>query len=188
MELTQRALARDTTDGILGAGHALQDGLVLTATWLAELRDGDGDLIDVGVIKRNLIVDVGLTYLIGSALIGVTPVTTWYVGLLGSAPTIAAGNTMASHAGWAEVHTIYSEATRPVWTGVAGAAGIVTNTASKARFTFTGPGTVGGLFLASNNTKNGGTGTLFSGKAFSGGDLAVANTYTLDATLQLAVA
>lgn len=122
----------------------------------------------------NLIVNAGLTYLNGVALTSVAQITAWYLLLVQDAttpatvlPTIAAADTMASHAAWAEV-TAYNEAARQACTLVAGAAGVSTNSASKAVFTISTTTTyVGGVALASVSTKSATTGTMFSGKAFA---------------------
>jgi hypothetical protein len=61
----------------------------------------------------NLVVNVGLAYMAGSALTSVTAITTWYIGLYGAGAsnTPAAADTMSSHAGWTE-NVGYSNATR----------------------------------------------------------------------------
>lgn len=129
---------------------------------------------------HNLIVNAGLTYLVGSALIGVTVDTTWFVGLADASPTFAAADTLASHGGWVEF-TEYDETNRVAWTGVAGSAGIVTNTASPAVFTINAAGGgLGGAFLAGVNT--GTSGTLFAGKALTGGNRTVADNDVVNVT------
>lgn len=135
---------------------------------------------------ENLIVNAGLTYLVGSALLGTTPITTWYLGLQAASPTNAAADTMGSHAGWTEF-TTYSEAARQTATLVAGAAGAAGNSAAPATFSINGSGTIGGVFLTSSNTKSGTTGTLFSGKALPGGNRAVVDTDAVDVTWSIAV-
>ena len=135
---------------------------------------------------ENLIVNAGLTYLVGSALLSTTAITTWYLGLTAASPTIAAADTMGSHAGWTEF-TTYSEAVRQTATLVAGAAGAAGNSASPATFSINGSGTIGGVFLTSNNTKSGTTGTLFSAKALPGGNRAVVDTDAVDVTWSIAV-
>ena len=128
---------------------------------------------------KNLIVNTGLTYLVGSALIAVTVDTTWFVGLMDASPTVAAADTLASHAGWVEF-TEFDEVNRVAWTGVAGAAGVVTNTASPAVFTINAAGGgLGGAFLGGVNT---GTGTMFSGKALTGGNRTVADNDVVQVT------
>lgn len=129
---------------------------------------------------HNLIVNTGLTYLVGSALIAVTVDTTWFVGLTDNSPTVAAADTLASHAGWVEF-TEYDEVNRQAWVGVAGSAGVVTNAASPATFTINAAGGgLGGAFLAGVNT--GTSGTLFSGKALTGGNRIVADNDVVQVT------
>lgn len=112
-------------------------------------------------VFSNLVVNAGLTYVTGSALLSVTVITAWKIGLIkgGSAPTIAAADTIASHAGWTEavIGTDYDEAARQAWTGVAGSAGAATNSASLAVFTIAGTITVRGAFICSASTGTSGT-------------------------------
>lgn len=129
---------------------------------------------------ENLVTTEGKNYLLSAGLDGGTQTTTWYVGLTDGTPTAAAGDTMASHAGWTEV-TAFDETARQAWTGGTAASGSIDNSASKASFTIsTDSTTVGGAFLASVSTKSGTTGTLYAVGAFSGGDLALSAGSTLD--------
>jgi hypothetical protein len=125
----------------------------------------------------------------GSALTSITQITTWYLGLItgpGSGTTIAAADTMASHAGWTEFVN-YSNANRvtaTLATATTATPSVVTNTASPAVFNINGAGgTVAGAFLTSANDKSGTTGTLFSAADFgSPGDRVVVNGDTLSVT------
>jgi hypothetical protein len=114
-----------------------------------------------------------------------TQLTAWYFGLIdNSATTINdTTDTMASHA-WAE-NTAYTEATRQQWSPGSASAGSITN-GTAATFTINATGTLFGMFLCSNSTKSGTSGTLWSTAAFSttksvaSGDT-VKLTYTLSA-------
>lgn len=171
----------DSVSTALNARPLTYDGLTSSGRFLIQChRDGKLLWTEEG---PNLIVNAGLTYLNGVALTSVAQITTWYLGLVSSTPTIAAGDTMSSHAGWTEVAT-YDEAARQTWTGVAGSAGVSTNSASPAVFTISGTVTVGGVFLTSVSTKSGTTGTLFSAKAFSS-DRALVDNDTLTVTYQV---
>jgi hypothetical protein len=167
----------------MGHGSLLR----LKGVWVTECYGADGQL-KWRDESENLVVDVGLTYLIGVALLTTTQIalTSWFTGITATAPTVAAGNTMASHAGWTE-NTSYSQGTRPAWSGVAGAAGAATNSASPSAFSANAGSTAGGVFLTSNSTKGGTTGTLFSAVAFTGGDRALVNGDTLNVTYNLSV-
>ena len=170
------------------AGEAAQ----ATGKYHVECHDKDGNLKWTAESK-NLVVNVGLQYMAGSALTSTTQITTWYLGLYGAGAsnTPAAGDTMASHAGWTEV-TAYSNANRVTATFVAPSAlnpSVVTNTASPAVFNINGTATVGGAFLTSNDTKGGTTGTLFSAADFgSPGDRSVVNSDTLSVTYTFSLA
>jgi len=176
MEL--KAKATDTIASGLITSPGSSEGVKATGRFVIECYDKDGKLKWVDDSK-NLVVNVGLQYMAGTALDGSTArITSWYLGLYGAASSNnpAAGDTMSSHAGWTEV-TDYTEATRPAATFVAATTAnpsVVTNSASKAQFTMNATVTVGGAFLTSNNTKGGTSGTLFSAKDFnSPGDRSV---------------
>lgn len=142
---------------------------------------------------HNLVVNQGLQSMVAVYLDGATQITTWYIGLItgpGSGTTIAAGDTLASHAGWTEF-TDYSGNRKTATFGTATTAdpSVLNNTASPASFTISGAGgTVAGAFLASVDT--GTSGTLFSASDFqspgdrvvvSGDTLNVSYTFSLDA-------
>ena len=142
---------------------------------------------------HNLVVNTGLQSMVAVYLDGATQITTWYLGLItgpGSGTTIAAGDTLASHAGWTEF-TNYSGNRKTATFGTATTAdpSVINNTASPASFSISGAGgTVAGAFLASVDT--GTSGTLFSASDFqspgdrvvvSGDTLNVSYTFSLDA-------
>ena len=135
----------------------------------------------------NLVVNVGLQDMNTKYFTGSGYTATWYLGLYGAAATNnpAAGDTMASHAGWTEV-TAYSQATRPqavFGTATTADPSVISNSASVAVFSINGTTTVGGAFLTSDNTKGGTTGILFSAADFqSPGDRAVVSGDTLNVT------
>jgi hypothetical protein len=170
------------------AGEAAQ----ATGVYYVECHDKDGNLKWTAESK-NLVVNVGLQYMAGTALTSVAQITTWYLGLYGAGAsnTPAAGDTMSSHAGWTEV-TAYSNANRvtaTLATATTANPSVVTNSASPASFSINGTATVGGAFLTSNNTKGGTTGTLFSAADFgSPGDRSVVNGDTLSVTYTFSLA
>jgi hypothetical protein len=132
---------------------------------------------------NNIITNVGLTYLEGVAKLTVTQIalSSWFNGITATAPTVAAADTMASHGGWTENQS-YSQGTRPAWSGVAGAAGQSSNSASPAVYSANAGSTAGGAFMASNSTKGGTTGTLFCVAPFTGGDRTLLSGDTLNVT------
>jgi len=162
------------------------------ATGLFEIKchDKDGNL-KWSAESKNLVVNVGLQYMAGTALDGSTArLTSWFLGLYGAASsnTPANGDTLSSHVGWTEV-TPYS-GNRPAATFVTATTAnpsVVTNTASPAVFNINATQTVGGAFLCSVNT--GTSGTLFSAADFGGaGDRSVVNSDTLSVTYTFSLA
>ena len=166
-----------------------------------ECRDADGNLkwADsfpnlVNAVGKQLMLD---TLLSGSSYTTVGP----FLGLIsGAAPTFAAADTMASHAGWTEFanYTVGGSAVRGTASfGSAASTGVTptnvtTKTASAITYTITGGGgTVGGCFLVTGagavSTINDTSGTLYSAGAFgvpkavTAGDT-VSVTYSTTAT------
>jgi len=174
------------------AGEAAQ----ASGKYYVECHDKDGNL-KWSAESKNLVVNAGLRYMAGSALTSVTQITTWYLGLYGAGAsnTPAAGDTMASHAGWTEIAP-YSNATRVVAsfaTATTANPSVVTNTASPAVFNINATATVGGAFLTSSSPKtpNSGfdAGTLFSAADFgSPGDRSVVSGDTLSVTYTFSLA
>ena len=142
--------------------------------------------------EHNLVVNVGLKDMNEKYFTGSSYTAAWYLGLYGAAATNdpAAGDTMASHAGWTEI-TAYSESTRPqcsFGTSTTADPSVISNSASVAVFSVNGTATVGGAFLTSNNTKGGTTGILFSAGDFqSPGDRSVVSGDTLNVTYQFSL-
>ena len=172
----------------------LKAGEEAKATGLFEIKchDKDGNL-KWEAQSKNLVVNVGLQYMAGSALTSVTQITSWFIGLYGAGAsnTPAAGDTMSSHAGWTEV-VAYSNATRVAATFATATTAnpsVVTNSASPATFNINGTTTVGGAFLTSGSAKSGTTGTLFSAADFgSPGDRSVVSSDTLSVTYTFSLA
>lgn len=185
-----RLKTKDSATARINAKNYPLDGILVRGRYQVVCRSAGG------VIKwvedcHNLVTNEGIDYVMRSSLLGSgveTQIGTWYVGLVSSTPTIAAADTMSSHAGWTEVHTQYSQSNRVTWTGADTGVGTASNSASVAVFSITGSVTVGGCFLTSNNTKNGTTGKLFSAVAFSGGNRAVVNTDSLEVTYNFSTA
>jgi hypothetical protein len=127
----------------------------------------------------NLVVNTGLDDILDKYYKGSTYTAAHYCGLTDGTPSFAAGDTMASHAGWAEV-TAYDEAVRQTLTWGAVSGQSVDNSASKAVFTIdTNNTTIGGGFATTNSTKGGSTGTLVGGAAFTAGDKTLDDNDTL---------
>jgi hypothetical protein len=115
--------------------------------------------------------------------------TTWYCGLVDNAgfTGFAAGDTSASHSGWSE-STAYSNSTRIQWSPGAASSQSITNSSTMDFSINTNSTVIKGLFIISNSTKGGSTGTLFSTAAFSGGTQSVNSGDTLKVTYTLSAA
>ena len=188
----EKVKSTDTVTSGLVAGTRSGDNALALGRFKMACYDKDGAL-KWEAEEDNLVVNTGLAYMAGSALTSVTAITTWYIGLYGAGAsnTPAAGDTMASHAGWTEV-VPYSNATRVACTFATATTAnpsVATNSASVAAFTINATSTVGGAFLVSNSTKSGSTGTLFSAADFSSpGDRSVVSGDTLNVTYTLSLA
>jgi len=188
----EKLKATDVVSSGLTCNTKAGESAQATGVYHVQCHDKDGNL-KWSADSKNLVVNVGLQYMAGTALTSVAQITTWYLGLYGAGAsnTPAAGDTMSSHAGWTEV-TTYSNANRVTAsfaTATTANPSVVTNTASPAVFNINGTATVGGAFLTSNNTKGGTTGTLFSAADFgSPGDRSVVNGDTLSVTYTFSLA
>lgn len=164
---------------------AVLQGLGVDGRYEIVCRDNAGrekwrDTID------NIITNEGLNHVLDVVLSGGTQDTTWFVLLTDGTPTVAAGDTLASHGGWTEV-TAYDETNRVAFVDGGAASQSLDNSASPATFTIDSDSTtVGGAGLAGVNT--GTSGVLFSVGAFSAGDKSLDDNDTLDVTLTFTAA
>jgi hypothetical protein len=176
---------------------------IVTAGLIANPKNGDGvsagGVYTVtcvgadGVEKwsdtfHNLVVNEGLQNMNQTYFKGSGYTAAWYLGLVqgpGSGTTYAAGNTLASHAGWTELTpgTAYTGNRQAVTFGTATTAdpSVITNSASPSTFPMLVNGTVvAGALLCS--VASGTSGVLFSAGDFTGGDKTVDAGDTLNVT------
>lgn len=152
-----------------------------------ECFDKDGNLKWTDTIK-NLVVNVGLDDALDKYFKGSTYTAAHYVGLTDGTPTVAAADTMASHAGWTEV-VAYDEAVRQTLTLGSVSSQSVDNSASKAVFTISSDSTtIGGAFISTDDTRGGSTGTLYGGGAFTAGDKSLDDDDVLNVTVTASAA
>jgi len=189
----EKIKAADIVASGLTANTKSGENAEATGVFQINCHDKNGNL-KWSVVSKNLVVNVGLQYMAGTALTSVSQITTWYLGLYGagSSNNPAAGDTMSSHSGWTEFVN-YSNATRvsaTFATATTANPSVVTNSASPAVFNINGAGgTVGGAFLTSGSAKSGTTGTLFSAADFgSPGDRTVVASDTLSVTYTFSLA
>lgn len=131
----------------------------------------------------NLVTTVGLNDSLDKHFKGSAYTALWYVGLTAGS-TFVAGDTQASHAGWAE-STVYSNSARPTLTLGSVAAGSVDNSASKAVFNINANGTVMGAFVTTGSAPGGTVGILYGEGVLAGGSRLVQSGDTLSVTITL---
>lgn len=174
----------------IAMGPIMGESARVRGYYTVECRDADGNLKWTDVAE-NLVTTVGKNEMLVRYMAGSTYTTAVFMGLKGSG-TAAAGDTMASHAGWLEV----GGTNAPAYTGNratpafanAPSAGVITQSTASS-FSITSGGTIDGVFLVMNtsavNTKDNTGGILFSVGTFAGGARTVANTDTVSVTYSL---
>lgn len=138
-------------------------GTVLRGEFRCRIVSLDGVVTDDWFLVFNAATTVGHNSLLNVGFRASTQITAWFVGLINGSgySAVAAGDTMASHAGWTE-YTAYTETTRQAWSPGAASGGVVVN-ASAIVFTNGGStGSIQGMFLASSSTKSEAVSTLYS--------------------------
>jgi hypothetical protein len=187
----------DATKALVEQNGGLADSAKASGVYKIQCHDKDGNL-KWEAESKNLVVNVGLQDMNTQYFKGAAYTGTFFIGLYGAGASNspAAGDTMASHAGWTEV-TTYSQTTRPAVTfGTATTANpsVINNSASPASYSISGSTTVGGAFvvrgaIGTADQKGGTGGTLYSAADFSApGDRSVASGDTLTVTYALNLA
>jgi hypothetical protein len=187
--MKDRATTGDAIGASVTVNNSVSASMMAGGVYHVQCFDKDGNLKWEDK-AHNLVVNQGLKDMNDKYFSGAAYTAAWYLGLVtgpGSGTTFAAGDTLASHAGWTEF-TNYSGNRGAVTFGAATTAdpSVITNP-SPVQFTITGAGgTVAGAFLASVAT--GTSGILFSESDFqSPGDRAVVAGDVLNVTYQFSL-
>jgi hypothetical protein len=187
--LNQHATIQDIISSTLESNKTTSEGTRAGGVFHVQCFDQDGNL-KWEEKSHNLVVNQGLKDMNDKYFSGAAYTATWYLGLItgpGSGTTFAAGDTLASHAGWTEF-TNYSGNRGAVTFGAATTAdpSVITNP-SPVAFTITGGGgTVAGAFLT--NVATGTSGVLFSESDFqSPGDRVTVSGDVLNVTYQFSL-
>ena len=177
---SENAKATEMANASLIAQTGTLEGVAATGIYTVECIDADGNTKWSDIIK-NLVMTGGKNDMLDKYFAGSAYTAAWYLGLVNgaSSPTYAAGDTMASHAGWTEF-TSYSNATRPAPSWSAASSGSKATTATA--FNINGYGTVAGAFMTTGSAISGTTGILYSAGNFTGGNRTVASGDTLNVT------
>lgn len=186
--LTTKAKSTEKVAATIHVDRDLQSRAGAGGVFHFQCFDKDGNL-KWEEKTHNLVVNEGLQDMNDKYFKGVSYSATWYLGLVNNSPTpsFAAGDTLATHAGWAE-STDYSGNRKAVTFGSPTLAdpSVVSNSGSPAQFSMTGTVTVDGAFLASVDT--GVLGVLFSVASFQApGDRSVVSGDTLNVTYQFSL-
>lgn len=133
---------------------------------------------------HNLVMNEGVQNMNTQYFKGATYTAAFFLGLVtgpGSGTTFAAGNTLASHAGWTE-SVAYAGARKAAVFGTATTANpsVISNALSPASFAMNATVTIAGAFLCT--VSSGTSGVLFSAGDFTGGDKFVDSGDTLNVT------
>jgi hypothetical protein len=184
----ERADARECHDASVIRRSGLSENVEAHGRYEIECIGADGKLKWREVID-NVVCTVGKNLALDTFLAGTSyTVTGPFMGLISSISytAVAAGDTMASHAGWLEAGgvnapTFSGNRKTTVWSAAASGAKALSGTLS---FAITSTGTVKGAFLvygsSASNTKDSTAGTLWSAGTFATGDKAVVNGDTLN--------
>ncbi len=157
---------------IVSAGHDLRpDGIpvdkMLFSGKLKLEHWRDGVLLNTYEFP-NGITNVGKNLILDVMFNSATQVSqsSWCIGIIDNSgfSAVAAGDTMASHSGWNEF-TNYNQSTRVAW-GSGSASSQQTTNSVACTFDMLGTATLQGVFITSNNTKSGTTGSLWSTALF----------------------
>jgi hypothetical protein len=175
----------ETSDVSISKSNNLTETIGVTGHYNVECLDSDGQVKWTDSIE-NLVVTVGKNDLLDKYFAGSAYTAAWYLGLVDGAttPTYAAGDTLASHAGWTE-STAYSGTNRATVAWNAASAGSKASTATS--FSINATATIAGALLTVTQTRATTTGVLYSAGSFSGGNRAVANGDTLNVTYTASV-
>jgi hypothetical protein len=168
----------DVRGKILSAGR--YKAQIIRGGLSEHLMDGDDEFE-----FDNICVNEGLIQMLNQQFAGAGGVANWYMGVFQNNYTPVATDTASSIVGNSGEFTGYSGGARPTFSP-ASASGTptLTNSATRASFTFTGAATLTGAFLISSATPGSNTGTLFSAALF-GSAKSVGNTDQLLLTYSL---
>jgi hypothetical protein len=185
-----KAKSTDLVTGSVATNQGFGEGAAGGGVFHFKCYDKDGNLKWEDTAK-NLVVNTGLQDMNTKYFKGVTYTAAWYIGLVNDSgfSAYAAGDTLASHAGWTET-TDYSggnRATATFGTATTADPSVINNSGSPGAFSITGTVTVRGAFLTNiqDNTNN--TGLLFSVSNFTGGNRSVVNGDTLNVTYEFSL-
>lgn len=144
--------------------HGRQEKIKMGGRFIGQIVR-KGEVIDEFDV-HNLVVNQGLNDNLNTYFNAGAQITSWYMGIFQGNYTPVASDTASSIASNSTECSSYTSSTRPAWSPAVPSGQSITNSASRATFTFNASVTVYGGFLISNNTIGGTAGVLFAGAQF----------------------
>jgi hypothetical protein len=181
---SENSKADDQSTALITRNNGMSETTIITGVFYVECVGADGEIKWTDTFP-NQVTTVGRNDMLDKYFAGSAYTATWYMGLVngGTTPTYAAGDTLASHAGWTELAagTAYSTtATNRItisWNAAASGSKASTSTS----FPIIASNTVAGALVTA--TQSGSvSGVLYSAGNFTGGNRSVVNTDTLNVT------
>jgi len=124
--------------------------LIINSRWNFECYDAQGNLKWAEYDRPNILVDQGINFILDVLFHGTTNVTKWYIALVESDTTPAAGMTYATPT-YTEC-TAYTGGARPEFNEAAASSKSITNSANKASYTMSDTKTLYGAALVGGGT------------------------------------
>jgi hypothetical protein len=179
----ENSQAQDTVQAGMVANKTATEQVGAGGMYTVECVGADGQVKWTDTF-HNLVVNQGVQDMNAQYFKGAAYTAAFFLGLVtgpGSGTTFAAGDTLASHAGWTE-SAAYAGSRKAVTFGTATTANpsVTTNSASPSSFVMNATVTIGGAFLCT--VASGSSGVLFSAGDFTGGDKFVDSGDTLNVT------
>lgn len=160
--MKEQISAGDSMQASMTMGSGIVEAMPAPAfTFRVECVGADGRVKWVEEF-HNTVTTGGMNSLLSVYFDAATQITTWYLGLKGTG-SAAAGDTLASHAGWSEVNP-YAGNRPSITFGTASSGSLAASSA--VSYSCNGSATVAGAFICS--AASGTTGTLYSAGDFSG--------------------
>jgi hypothetical protein len=177
--------ATEEVSGDISRDAVQTEALNATGVYTAECYDSEGNLKWSDTVE-NLVVTVGKNDLLDKYFQASAYTPTWYMGLVSgnTAPTYAATDTLASHAGWTELAAGTAYTGNRITVGWS-AASAGSKTSTTTAFPIIATNTVAGCLMTNVNT--GTSGILYSAGSFTGGNKSVSSGDTLNVTYTASV-
>jgi hypothetical protein len=183
MPTFENSQTKDTVQAGMVANKQATEAVGAGGMYTVECVGADGQVKWTDTF-HNLVMNEGVQDMNDKYFEGSSYTASPFLGLVtgpGSGTTFAAGDTLASHAGWTE-SAAYAGSRKAVVFGTATTANpsVITNSASPSSFAMNATVTIGGAFLCT--VASGTAGILFSAGDFTGGDKFVDSGDTLNVT------